>query len=63
VVLNAAVTNGIDAAIAVLEAIAPIIAGAANGIATAATALQAAIVNVNKDIEKGNLLSKITFTQ
>jgi hypothetical protein len=33
------------------------------GIATAATALQAAIVNVNKDIEKGNLLSKITFTQ
>jgi hypothetical protein len=33
------------------------------GIATAATALQAAIVYVNKDIEKGNLLSKITFTQ
>jgi len=33
------------------------------GITTAATALQAAIVNVNKDIEKGNLLSKITFTQ
>ena len=33
------------------------------GITTAATALQAAIVYVNKDIEKGNLLSKITFTQ
>jgi hypothetical protein len=32
-------------------------------ITVAATALQTAIVSVNKDIERGNLLSKTTFTQ
>ena len=33
------------------------------GVATAATALQEAIKYVNKDIERGYLLSKTTFTK